>query len=593
VKRALQQIALAGIAIARRIPFVREAMNRFDAAFQGWGERSWLFSSQQDSWLEIDAMTRQELQRVANHLVENSTVVQKIRNLKLQFSVGPAGLKVIPESSDEGFNDARSVSWETWWSKPELGSDISGAQLTRLWAGQLFDTGEVFIYKTSTDARANKRVRKEPRLQTIDSHRVKTPAGLSSDPETDFPIIDGKVINPDTGECVAYYVRKANFSTFIAGTVKAGEEEYDRLDAVNVIHKFKRRRPGQMRGIPEGFSAFNLVRDNMDLHKLEMQCAKIASEIAVVETNPSGELSTFATRRQKLNIQTQNAAGASITKNSAEFYNVTLGGKRIAMKTGDDISNFMVDRPTVVQQDYWDLHYTLICMGYNVPKLLVMPYSLQGTVTRADLDVCANAFREDFEMLREIVEEIYEWQGQWDLQYNTSFTGALWIEIVAKASQGLFTAKPLPTEKDFRDTYEGMSRMRATWLMRKEHADNSPWVQDALIPEDAHTCLIRPPRAPNVDIGYTAKALEIEMRLGVKVPQDVFADKGQDWRTQTRQMAEYVQYVNKLAKEFRVEPAQLTSLVASQQPDDKPDNPENGPGKESAPENRNAGEVHA
>ena len=63
---------------------------------------------------------------------------------------------------------------------------------------------------------------------------------------------------------------------------------------------------------------------------------------------------------------------------------------------------------------------------------------------------------------------------------------------------------------------------------------------DGKVPSDAHVCLIRPPRAPNVDIGYTAKALEIELRLGIKNPQQVFADKGEDWRQQTRQMAEYI-----------------------------------------------------
>lgn len=564
---ALQRLVFAavmtGFAVAKRIPFLRTAMNRYEAAFQAWGERSWIFQSLQDSWLELDAMTRQELQRVHESLIENSTIVQKIRSLTLQFSVGPAGLKAIPESSDEGFNDARSVSWEQWWARPELGCDISGAQLTRVWAGLLFDKGEVFVYKTSADVGNGTRVRKEPRLQTIDAHRVKTPGGLTADTKTGFPIIDGIVVNPATGARVAYFVKRSEFTTAVAGTTNTAEEKFDRLEAANVIHKFRTLRPGQMRGIPKGVSAFNLVRDNLDLHKMEMQAAKIACEIATVENNPSGELSTFSNRRQLLNIQTQNKAGASVSKPSALNYDVTFGAKKIALRTGDTLKNFQVDRPTIVQQQYWDLHYTLICMGYDVPKLLVMPYSLQGTVTRADLDVCANAFRADFELIRELLEDVYQWQCDWDINFNTDFSPA---------------------------KHQNRAEANKEVLAR---AEKSHWVQDLKSPDDACVCLIRPPRAPNVDIGYTAKALEIELQLGVKMPQDVFADKNQDWRVQMRQKAEYLQYCQALATEFSIDASQLTSLIAPPAEDTKPDEPEDGSGKEASPEARLEKEVVA
>lgn len=539
-QKFIQASVKAGFSLAKKIPFLgrSKTLNRYESAFQGWGERSWIFQTSQDAWLEIDAMTRMELQRVHEWLIENHPVVQKIRNLKLQFSVGPAGLKIIADSSDETFNEVRSKNWEEWWAAPELGDTISGGQLTRVWAGTLFDKGEVFVYKTNDKIQNGLRTRIEPRLQTIDAHRVKSPPGMNNDRESGFPIIDGVVINPANGARVAYYVKRANYSEFISGNQGQTTEQFDRLDAKNVIHKFKRLRPGQVRGIPSGFSAFNLCRDNMDLHKLEMQAAKLASEIATVETNPAGELSTFTTRKQRLNIQTQNSAGASVNKNSWVNYDVALGAKRIALPTGTKLADFMINRPSVATQDYWDLHYTLICMGYNVPKLLVMPYSLQGTVTRADLDVCANAFREDFELIREICEEVYEYHGQWTLDRDTTFK-----------------AEP---------------------------------------PDDAHACLIRPPRAPNVDIGYTAKALEIELRLGIKTPQDVFADKGQDWRIQVTQIAEFLDYVGKQAAKFNLQPGQLTSLAVQQaieDPTSRPD-PAND-GKESSPENKDNPHVFA
>jgi hypothetical protein len=167
----------------------------------------------------------------------------------------------------------------------------------------------------------------------------------------------------------------------------------------------------------------------------------------------------------------------------------------------------MITRPTVATQAYWDLHYTLICIGYNVPKILVMPYSLQGTVTRADLDICSFGFgREHFEIIAELLKEVYEWQTQWAIDYDRSLDGEA--------------------------------------------------------PEDPIAVVIRPPRAPNVDVGYTAKSLETELKLGVKTIPDVYAEKQQDFRQKAREIAEYLKYVRELSEEFGVDPGAITSLLA-------------------------------
>lgn len=569
-------LPLVGGAVIRGLDRARQVMARFDSAYQGWGERSWLFQTLQDAWLEIDAMTRMELQRIHESLIENSPIVQKIRNLKIQFSVGPGGLKIIPESSDEGYNDARSTSWEKWWSNPDVGMGISGAQLTRVWAGVLFDKGEIFVNLTSGDSVQGLKSARVPKLQTIDAHRVKTPGGMAKDRETGFPVIDGKVINPATGRCMAFFVRKCDYNGVIFGSTSTSEE-FDRVasfdpakpDSGGIIHKFKIRRPGQLRGIPDGSCVFNMVRDNMDLHKLEMQSAKLCSSIGPVETNPTGELDVLQNRKNKILRQTQNAAGQAISVPSWADYNISLGSTKLALKVGSKLEDFMIRRPTPATQDYWDLHITFICIGYNTPKMLVMPYSLQGTVTRADLDICSAAFREDFEIIRELCETIYAWQGSWENRFNTNFTGAKYKASIQYSNSCI--------------NRERLAR-----------ADQSRWVLDAKLPEDTQTCLIRPPRAPNVDIGYTAKALEIEMRLGVKNPQEFFADRGQDWRTQTRQMAEYIQYVQALEKEFNLQPGQITSLTTPQQiqdPTSRPDPPE-GDTKETSPEAQRIGIVY-
>lgn len=476
-----------------RLPIIGQVFNRYESAWQGWGERSWLFQSLQDARFDIDASTRCELQRRHRYWVSNSQLVQKIRNLFIQFSVGPCGLKPVPNSSDEEWNHTRTHSFSDWSKEPEVSSRTSLSQLTISWAGQLFDDGEFFILKTQDSMG-------RPAVQTIEAHRV------CNDPSAKdyqgMPVVDGIVMDR-SGKPKFYAIKTTPVETAsVLGGVRAS---WGYLKASDVIHKFKVRRPGQLRGIPEGFSGMNVLHDFDDLQKLELQCAKIASEIATVETNPSGELDTSMNRRSRLSLQTQNAQGAPTTKNTWADYQVTMGGKRFALRSGDKLENFMVNRPTVVQQEYWDLLVAQICCSYNTPKLLVMPFSLQGTVTRADLDVCASAYRMNFEFVADALRELYEWQGAWANDFDLS--------------------------------------------------------QDGATPYDHAQVVIRPPRAPNVDIGYSAKSLETELLLGVKTVQDVYAEKQMDWRVQTRQIAEYLSEVKKLAKEFGIEPGQITKLA--------------------------------
>jgi hypothetical protein len=526
IQKTFSKWMLRGLRVAGRVPLIGEAIVKasFDAVRQTWGERSFMFQSLQDAWLEIDKQSRFELQRIHGGLVENSCVVQKIRSLFIQFSVGASGLICTPNASRftsrsgqdaqkevEDWNHLRGEAWCRWFRNPELNSNISGGQLTRTWAGLLFDTGEIFVNLTSDSAPGVSRGG-VPKFQTIDSHRCETPYDHKD--WKGNPIIDGVEMTP-AGKPVAYWFKKTNFDALMTAGYNAAQVVYDRIPAYDarnwkaggVIHKFKHRRPGMVRGIPEGFSVYNIVRDNMDLHKLEMQAAKLASDIANVETNPMGELDTTTNRQVRTNILSQNASGATTQKNIGVDYKVSIGSKNIAMRSGDDLKQFMITRPTVATQDYWDLHYTMICIGYNVPKMLVMPYSLQGTVTRADLDISGYGFgQENYEIIAELLRDGYEWQSQWAKDYDRTMDGE--------------------------------------------------------VPDDFTAVFIRPPRKPNVDIGYTAKALEIELMLGIKTVPDVYAEKQQDWRVKTIEINEYLKFVRDTAKTFGNDPAQVSQLLA-------------------------------
>jgi len=516
MKQRLQSITFSAIKgvlhLGSRLPLVGGVFARFESAWQGWGERSWLQQSLQDARFDIDAATRQELQRRHRYWVSNNPLVQKIRNLFLQFAVGPGGLTVTPNSDDENWNHSRTHAFNLWAREPDLGSRLTLPGCTRQWAGQLFDDGEFFIYKRTLPNGLKA-------VQTIEAHRICTPSKVKE--YRGMSIFDGCVVDAN-GKTQFYAVRvnqDSSLNGFLdqQGQKNYGEEEFSFVKASagaksdGIIHKFKHRRPGQLRGIPEGFSGMNILHDLDDLQKLEMQCAKMAAEIGLTETNPSGELDVLANRKLKTSIQTVNGSGQPVTKNVWADYNVSFGGKKLALKSGDNLQNFMVNRPTVAQQDYYDLLISQICANYNVPVMIAFPHAAakaSGPAIRAELDICSNAFRVNFEIVAEALRELYEWQGEWAKDYDL--------------------------------------------------------MQDGACPPDYFACVIRPPRSPNVDIGYTARALQTELELGVKTIQDVYAEKQQDWRVQLRQIAEAVAFTKELAKEFGIDADQITSLAEKQ-----------------------------
>ena len=419
---------------SRRIK--REVEARYEAAYQQWGQRSFIFGTRQDARFDADPSVRKELVRRHRQWTVNNGFVNRIRNLKIQFAVGVEGLTVVPNSSNEDWNESRQISWRQWCQKPEIGSSCTMGQLHRQWEGILFDDGEFFVVKQSRLDPSGQMI---PAIQTIEEHRVYTPRHLAS--QEGKTIFDGIQLD-GLGNPVGYWIRKAFDQT-----------ELDFFPAEDVIHVYKHRRPGLLRGLPEGYSVMNDLHDMDDWQLLEMQASKAAARITNVVTNASGTANPKTLRRSMLNIQTNNADGQAVTKNTSEYYNVTLGGDTVVLRKGDDVKQFKSDRPSVVTQQAWDNVLSKICCGYNVPKLLVTPYSLQGTVTRADLDICTNAFREDFEIIRWVVEQIYQWQTKWSVEFDRAMDG-----------------KP---------------------------------------PADYLENVIRPPRAPNVDVGKNQQPLRI------------------------------------------------------------------------------------
>mgnify|MGYP000373107337 CR=1 FL=1 len=463
----------------------------YEAARQTFSDSSWLFGkTYQDAWRDYTECERTELVSKHRYWVANSSLVQRIRSLNVQFAVGPTGLSCTPNSKDETWNDVRAEHYQKWARSPEICSRNSLSTLAIQWAGSLFDDGEYFVLLLQEGGK--------PYLQTVEAHRCKTPPHLKD--QEGKTIIDGIEIDSFMRP-THYWFADGPTSTSLFSNDR--EQKFKRYPASVVRHGFKSRRPGQMRGVPEGFSGHNTLHNYEDLHRLEMRAAKKIASNAIVVTNATGEADPTQLRRERFNIASANAGGTTTTKERALYFEQKLGGETVYVKNGEKVENFKCDRPSIVTQQHWDLLVSEICCAYNTPKLLVMPFSLQGTVTRADLDVCSNAFRFNFEVIAQTLRDIYEWQAEWAVKYDLEFRKALWAASVSNSA-----------------------------------------------PPDYQCVVVRPPRPPDVDVGYNANALKIELALGTKTYQDVFAERQQNWQQAFRDAAESAFYLKKLAKEF-------------------------------------------
>jgi len=430
------------------------------------GERSWIFGNLQDARLDANAMTRKELQRKSLYFDKNNAFQNRLADIFEQYTVG-TGLPVVSQSADatEYFKrwckNSDSLGLQNFYGQQGMGA--------RAW----YVFGESFwVFEI---------IRGRLRLNVVESHRCETPPHLTS--QEGKTVIDGKTI--DANGCVTgYWFSTGDQSPFDTVT----PEQWKWVRAEDVIHIYEPSRARMYRGLPFVSPVINDLNDLDDLQSLTMQVAKQAATIGNVTTNRTGEFDATQARRAAMKINSASAAGGSVTKNYGEFYTVKMGANEIALQHGDSISQFQANRPSLVEQQHWDYLTTKICAGVGISKLLVMPYSMQGTVARADLDIAAAFFRARSSVMQAAVEKVFMRVIEWAQDYDR--------EVL----RGGFSF----------DGYENVT--------------------------------VRPPRSVNVDVGRNSKALISELEACIRTPQEVYAEQGQDWRTAFDQIAEAKAY---------------------------------------------------
>lgn len=468
----------------------------YDAAEQYSPRRSRITGAVRDARFDASPRNRIEIVRKTRHFERNNAIVNRLSDLFEQYTVGPQGLRFVPSSSDPKWNKNASSWWDDWTPFADIASLQSFGTLQSLTARSWMIDGELFILKTNGKQRQDGQ--SFPRIQLIETQRVGTP----DDYLTDKNVFDGIRINPDNGRPVGYYVNDGY-----------ADASHKFRIASDVIHVMEPVRPGMYRGLPMFYPVINDLIDLDDLQMLEMDAAKEAASVTNVIKTKSGELNMEEMRRARFTVDGAQGTSGGSNQERSLYYQDVFEGRAKVLKVGDDITQFKTDRPSIASQGYWDYLTSKVCAGVGISKLLVYPWSMQGTVTRADLDVASSFFRARSYVLGSKFREVWEYVMDW-------------------ANHNVRTLSDPP--------------------------------------HDWRKVSVRPPRSVNVDVGRNATALIAEYKAGWRTLESICGELGEDWNEVIRQRAIERRKARDTEKEFDLEPGELIDAaleaIAASQP---------------------------
>jgi capsid protein len=470
------------VAVVQRVrSFV--GRNEYEAAKRWSKDRTYLPGYVQDAKDDMGEFTRMELVRKSRWFEKNDPFANRLAEIFVEFTAGAYGPQMTPASSDDEWNQ-RAADWIAEWNpNADITTRLGYAGLitTAMWR-RFFD-GEFFILKTFGENRSR------PRLQGISAHRVATPPDKAD--QEGKTIIDGVEIDP-RGRPVAYWIQEG---------VEA--DKFTRRTAQEVIHLFEPESPGQYRGLPMLTPVMNDLHDFNDLFLFEMRAAKDAAEKSTIVIGGTGAFDPAKARLDAYRNGGKSCDGDSL-KEKQEYFRKAFGGRTAYADAGTDVKQFVSNRPTVAQQWYWDYLASRICAGIGFSKLLVFPWSIQGTVARADLGLARNFFLCRFAPIQSVVQDIFRF-------------------VIGVAR--------------FTDAR----------------------IADA--PHDWAKVTIRPPKTVDVDVGRNSAATIAELESGLTTFEEQYAMRGLDFREQIRQRAREEKFIDRIAAEEGISPDRIRRAI--------------------------------
>ncbi len=359
--------------------------NQFEAARVVSPERPYVYGYVQDDRFDATQSDRTEMSRKIRDGLSNLWIVGAIRREFVKWTVGPNGLQVIPETSDDKWDEAMLEDYLAWAESPCVDSTISMSQVHRQLAGEFSVEGGMFWHETFRRVKSGP---SEPAIELIRGHSVGTP---SVNPNQD--IIDGVQLGVDLEsgrktKPVGYWIKSDDAPS---GWLFRGADV--------MHHVYDPEVPGRLREITPYHAVIDTLADLKQLEAFEMQRAKSNAEDAKVFTTETGELPKAAqTLRDAYSgrTDTTDANNVDLERRVKDVYRRIIGARSIALKRGESVEFPTNSNPSAAQQWLWRYKLGQVCAANGVPLILVFPEiieSMQGTVVRGIYDNSHEYFR--------------------------------------------------------------------------------------------------------------------------------------------------------------------------------------------------------
>jgi capsid protein len=206
-----------------------------------------------------EKLDRVRLLDLSREFYRDNPIYSGVINRAAAYTVGN-GFGLQCRSSDEGWNRLAETWWRAYWKRPEIRQMLSGPGVERMFAKELFRSGEGSSVKTSFGT-----------LQLIEAEQIAGPA-----------MMDDGIRRGPYGEPLGYRVCPYFQSGGV--DVSSGKE----FSPLNFIYACDPDRPTSSRGVPPLQSTFSMLRRIDDIFNSEALARQIQSRLALSITKESG-----------------------------------------------------------------------------------------------------------------------------------------------------------------------------------------------------------------------------------------------------------------------------------------------------------------
>lgn len=273
------------------------------------------------------------------------------QGIKTQSSIDGARIGLTREETRALERDAEYVFGQ-WMQECDAAGQGDWYEMQDLWFRQILEAGEAIAIR-KYEVKRGRLFRF--RWQTIEPDRLFDPFYGANK-----RVRGGVEIDAD-GEAVAYYIRRTHPGDYRTG--ESGDLSYDRIPAFdedgrpNVLHLYRRKRPGQSRGIPFFAPVISYFQDMADYLEAEVVAARVAAcfSLFVVSKTPA----------------TKQAAASVRTQSNGRRVEELEPGMIEYLGPGEEIQSFNPNRPASNFDPFLVRMLRLISMSLNLPYEVV------------------------------------------------------------------------------------------------------------------------------------------------------------------------------------------------------------------------------